>query len=136
MLQPATDTTKQPVDNTKGTASIHGMTVKDERAALIRQRGKAKESHLDPDGYPYDPWNEVIQVGDIPVSAAEFTFVFKKGQNLKTSANAKQTSAKKKLKRQQQRRSLEEQMLEQAKSGGGAAASRRRTAPTKTETLS
>ena len=110
MLQPATDSTKQPVDNTKGTASIHGMTVKDERAALIRQRAIARASHESPDAVPYDPWNQTIFVGGTAVTAAEFSYVFKKGQGLKTTHNAKAMAAKKKQKRQ----AVEAEVVEEA----------------------
>ena len=72
-----------------------------------------KASHESPDVPPYDPWNEIIHVGEHAVTAADFSFVFKKGQGLKTTANAKQMAAKKKQKRQADRAgslTLEQQM--------------------------
>lgn len=98
-LRPANDTDKQPVDKTKGTASIAGMIVKDERAALIRQRALVRATHTDSSSAPYDPWNETITVNSLRINAAEFMYVFKKGQHMKTTSNARQMAARKKERR-------------------------------------
>ena len=99
MLRAATEHDKQPVDKTKGIASIAGMTVKEERAFLIEQRALVRRSFSEPDTNPYDPFAETIVVGELEVTAADFMFRFKIGQMLKTTANAHSMAAKKKEKR-------------------------------------